>query len=224
MNRYFRVALIAVGVYALLVIGSSFASGQPTGVKTVKTSATSCSSNAEQLLGYINKQRAAIGSPVLSVDSRLVVAAQSKSYDMEQNGYYGHKLADNSDPFRFFREQGVKAAGSEELDVNGLSAKGDWLAFRGSQAHYKSLMGAQYTRIGISERCTNFTITKATGPDDNSSLIGVKAKSLTVIYLATPEPQAQAQQTSSNDCTTLYTAPTYIEGIQYPGHAYTSCS
>lgn len=197
-------ALVAyIVIFAFIVFASAHGisrnAAEPEQVPN--SAATTCSPDAGKLLSLINSERSKLGAPVLTVDTSLATAAGEKSRSLEDGLYYGHQIPDGTDIFKFLRNQGVKASASEELDVNALSPDEDWDAFRASSSHYSSLTNASYTRIGISERCVDYTIKTATGPDDNSRLVGQQAKELTVIYLASPEPTPAP--------TPQYSQPTY---------------
>lgn len=148
-----------------------------------------CSPDAKALVSKINTERSRLGEAPLELDRSLVAAANQKVTNMIEYQYYGHNFPDGStDTFKFVRGYGVNAAVSEDLDFNALNPTEDWGAFKNSPPHYESLTNATYTRIGAVEECVNYTVKHATGPDDNTNLIGTQAKELTVVYVAGDEP------------------------------------
>jgi len=146
-----------------------------------------CQTDVASLLALIINERARVGSPALTIDPALAASAHNKLADEVAGQYYGHNLLDGSSTGAFIRSQGVNAAWGEDLDVNALTPTIDWSSFKASAAHYASLTDPQYTRVGIAEQCVDLTIKASTGPDDNSNLIGVPVKELTVVHLAAPE-------------------------------------
>lgn len=180
-----------VGLYGLAVAYSAM---YPTPAATTHASASvpvTCSPNANTLVSEINTERTKLGENTLVQDETLVTAANMKVADMVNGQYYGHNFPDgDTDSFKFVSQAGVGGgvAVSEDLDFNALSPTIDWNSFKNSPAHYKSLTDAQYTRIGAVEKCVNYTVKHATGPDDNTNLLGTQAKELTVVYVADNEP------------------------------------
>lgn len=195
MKRLF--VLLAVVATALLVVGCvsayKISNHQPVAKALPPVYAPVCSPDSEALLNLINQERVKVGVPALRVDNALMTAATEKLNDMVKGAYYGHKLLDGSEPWRFERSQGVTAALGEDIDINALTPQADWVAFKNSPPHYASLTNALYSRVGLEERCTSYPIEHSTGPDDNSGMIGTTAHELTVVELAAPEPVQNTQ-------------------------------
>lgn len=178
--------LILAGLWLVAVLGAALPDPKPTNAVAEQKQKTQCVVNAKELLSLINNERERLGAPALTINSDLASIANNKLVDMRDNKYYGHLGLDGSKPDKYYRQFGVDSAFSEDLDVNAMSPAADWTALKGSPSHYKSLVNPQYTRIGIGSECEDYTITKTTGPDDNSNLVGKQAQELTVIEL-TPD-------------------------------------
>lgn len=196
MKKAIKIAgLSLLALIVLMVDLAVFANSRPhtpVPMAPVAAAAPVCSPDATKLTDLINQERIRIGSPVLITEHSLVSSATNKLNDEVSNKYYGHNLLDGSSWSTFARTQGVKAVASEDLDENALNPTDDWSAFKNSPAHYASLTDPQYSRIGVAEQCTDFTLQTGTGPGDNSSLVGTSIKELTVIHLAGPEPVVQS--------------------------------
>jgi uncharacterized protein YkwD len=149
--------------------------------------AVSCNMDADKLLGYINAERAKLGAPELHTDTTLAQASTLRSDDMISQGYFSHQTP-NGQWYDVVRSLGVKAKVSEDLGSNDDTPEEAWAEFKSSAAHYESLTNPQYTRVGISTKCTTYKLTKSIEPGDDQYL-GTTTTDLTVVTLAANEPQ-----------------------------------
>lgn len=191
LNKTHKVMLLIAGMLVLLVSVAVSASPRPV-VQPNTLSPPTCSPDASQLLSLINQERAKIGSPALAVDAALATSAHNKLTDEITNRYYGHNLIDGSNDVSILRAQGINAMSSEDLDENALTPSEDWLAFKNSPAHYASLTDPRYTRVGLAEQCTNYSLAKETDAEGNVPT-GTLIRELTVVHLAADEAKVQAQ-------------------------------
>lgn len=156
-----------------------------------------CIVDAGKLLGYINGERSRLGAPQLIVDTTLAQASKMRSDDMVAAGYFAHVAPSGKQWYETARSLGVKATIDEDIGSNDNTPEQSWQEFKDSKEHYASLINPKYIRVGISTLCTNYTLTKAVDSSDQQYL-GTKITDLTVITLATEEPQSAPKPVSCN--------------------------
>lgn len=105
---------------------------------------------AERIIELTNQKRIAAGLAPLSLDPKLVQAAQEKGRDMLARGYWAHVAPSGTTPWSFFLKEGydyryagenlARDFGSPEAVVNA------WMA---SPTHRENLFSGKYENIGI---------------------------------------------------------------------------
>ncbi len=93
---------------------------------------TLTSGSADEMLGYINAQRANVGSPALVLDSGMCSAAQSRANQIVSD--YSHN--------------GNNTGYAENINM-ALSVSDCYSSWAGSSGHYSNMMGYGYTRMGF---------------------------------------------------------------------------
>lgn len=102
------------------------------------------------LLGYTNNNRTANGLPVLSMNSRLAIAAQNKANHMVANDYWSHVAPDGTTPWYFFDQAGYAYLVAGENLAYGfdtsLGTVNGWMA---SPTHRDNILLPEYEEIGF---------------------------------------------------------------------------
>ena len=103
----------------------------------------------QQVIGLINRERAAWGLAPLHVDDRLMRVAQRHSQDMAANNFVSHIGSDGSSPWdRIRREDYPLAAGGETIAAGYPDPSSVVAGWKGSLPHWSILMG-EYQDIGV---------------------------------------------------------------------------
>ncbi|MEY4747155.1 MAG: hypothetical protein RLZZ416_204 [Candidatus Parcubacteria bacterium] len=142
-----RSEALAAAAGSLLVICVFFASALD---RAVMRSGQYASVVAAVLVDLANDDRMQENLDALTINPRLVAAAQAKADDMAAKSYFAHTSPEGVDPWHWFKEAGYsfEYAGenlavdfSDSSDVNG--------AWMNSQTHRANILGQHFTEIGI---------------------------------------------------------------------------
>lgn len=101
------------------------------------------------ILRLINEERKKAGRPLLTVDSTLEKAAQTKADDMVKNNYFSHTSPTYGSPFKMIQDFGIsyKAAGENIAGNPSIEAAVEsWLK---SDEHKKNILSNAYNYVGI---------------------------------------------------------------------------
>lgn len=101
------------------------------------------------ILRLINEERKKAGRPLLTVDSTLEKAAQTKADDMVKNNYFSHNSPTYGSPFKMIQDFGIsyKAAGENIAGNPSIEAAVEsWLK---SDEHKKNILSNAYNYVGI---------------------------------------------------------------------------
>lgn len=101
------------------------------------------------ILRLINEERKKTGRPLLTVDSTLEKAAQTKADDMVKNNYFSHTSPTYGSPFKMIQDFGIsyKAAGENIAGNPSIEAAVEsWLK---SDEHKKNILSNAYNYVGI---------------------------------------------------------------------------
>lgn len=101
------------------------------------------------ILRLINEERKKAGRPLLTVDSTLEKAAQTKADDMVKNNYFSHTSPTYGSPFKMIQDFGIsyKAAGENIAGNPSIEAAVEsWLK---SDEHKKNILLNAYNYVGI---------------------------------------------------------------------------
>lgn len=97
-----------------------------------------------------NGDRAENGIALLTIDPKLVAAAQAKANDMAARGYFAHIAPDGTDPWHWFREAGYDFDYAGENLAVDFSDSGDVeRAWMDSPTHRGNILDPRFTHIGI---------------------------------------------------------------------------
>lgn len=105
---------------------------------------------AQQVIDLTNAQRKQNGLPALQTDAKLSSVAQTKSDDMQKNGYFSHTSPTYGSPFDMMRDFGVtyRTAG-ENIAQGQRSAQEVVNAWMNSEGHRKNILSKDFTHIGV---------------------------------------------------------------------------
>ena len=105
---------------------------------------------ATVLVDQTNEERVVEHLNGLTVNDKLVLAAQLKADDMAAQGYFSHNSPDGKTPWYWFKQAGYDyAAAGENLAVNFSDSKDVTDAWMRSESHRANIMSGNYTEIGI---------------------------------------------------------------------------
>jgi len=113
-------------------------------------SAPALSPALQQVVDLTNQHRAAAGLPSLSVDQRLVNAAQAHSNDMAAHNTMSHTGSDGSDPGQRITAAGYRwRAWAENVAAGYPDAPSVDQGWWNSPGHHDNMMSTAITQIGV---------------------------------------------------------------------------
>ncbi len=153
-----------------------------------------------QLLQGTNDQRVANGLPALSLNSKLIQAAQAKADDMSSRDYWSHNTPEGSPPWVFFTNAGYNYQTAGEnlaygFDTSAYAISG-WMA---SPGHKANILNSTYTEVGFGY--ANSANYQGTGPETiivaeyGSPQVLAAAPANTPVASASPTPAAPPAST-----------------------------
>ena len=102
------------------------------------------------LVNLTNNDRSSFGIESLSVNPKLVSAAQEKANDMAMKGYFSHTSPDGTEPWYWIEVAGYQySSAGENLAIDfsdSAEVEKAWLA---SLTHRANLLNGKFTEIGI---------------------------------------------------------------------------
>jgi uncharacterized YkwD family protein len=105
---------------------------------------------ARQVVDLTNEQRRRNGLPSLQVDTQLSSVAQTKSQDMQQNGYFSHTSPTYGSPFDMMRDFGVSYRTAGENIAQGQRSPQEVVnAWMNSEGHRRNILNGNFTHIGV---------------------------------------------------------------------------
>jgi uncharacterized protein YkwD len=102
-----------------------------------------------QVLGLVNRERAANGCGAVVGDSGLAAVARSHSADMRDRGYFDHVDPSGQDPFRRAAAAGVTGARAENIAQGQGDAAAVMAAWMASPGHRANILDCSLTRLGV---------------------------------------------------------------------------
>lgn len=104
----------------------------------------------ENVLKHLNQSRQEKGLMDLTLNDKLIKAAQDKMDDMIKNNYFAHTSPDGISPWNWFAKNGYnyKYAG-ENLAINFLTVEAQHQAWMESTSHRKNILNPNYKEVGI---------------------------------------------------------------------------
>lgn len=102
------------------------------------------------LVDLANQDRVAENVGGLTINPKLVAAAQMKADDMAAKGYFSHTTPEGYDSWHWFKEAGYEYAyAGENLAVDFSESNDVEKAWMQSPSHRENILNAHYTEIGI---------------------------------------------------------------------------
>ncbi|MEI6775550.1 MAG: CAP domain-containing protein [Chloroflexales bacterium] len=142
-----RPAARAERLSALYSIYLPFISQPGTPVQTVEQRQM-----ADQVLALVNSERATAGCAALTMNDKLIAAAQGQSQDMAVQNFFSHT---NPDPNRATLSQRVNAVGYTWSSIGENIAAGQntpadvMTSWMNSPGHKANILNCAYTEIGV---------------------------------------------------------------------------
>ncbi|WP_428911259.1 CAP domain-containing protein [Niallia sp. Krafla_26] len=108
------------------------------------------SNYAKQVVDLTNEQRRKNGLSDLQLDTKLSNVAQTKSEDMQKNGYFSHTSPTYGSPFDMMRDFGVSYRTAGENIAQGQRTPQEVVnAWMNSEGHRKNILNGNFTHIGV---------------------------------------------------------------------------
>ncbi|CAL9618281.1 hypothetical protein SUDANB120_05805 [Streptomyces sp. enrichment culture] len=105
---------------------------------------------AAQILALVNKERAAVGCPALTVNEQLTKAAQAHSEDMASHSTMSHTGSDGSDPGQRITRAGYEWRTYGENVAYGYStAEQVMQGWMNSPGHRQNILNCAFKEIGV---------------------------------------------------------------------------
>ena len=119
------------------------------GTPAPQTGTGQLSSEEQQLLTLINKERAKGGLGALQADMELMKVARIKANDMVQNNYFSHYSPTYGSPFDMMRQFGITFKAAAENIAGNSTIQGAVTAWMNSAGHKANIMNGTYNYTGI---------------------------------------------------------------------------
>lgn len=103
----------------------------------------------QEMLGYINTERAKANAPALVLDQKLSDGAAIKSKDMAQNNYFSHTSPTYGSPFDMMKSLGITYRTAGENIAKHTSVKGAHDAFMNSPGHKANILNTGFKKLGL---------------------------------------------------------------------------
>lgn len=127
---------------------------QQTG-RTQNQVAGNSSQYARQVVDLTNEYRRRSGLADLQIDARLSSVAQTKSQDMQRNGYFSHTSPTYGSPFDMMRDFGVSYRAAGENIAQGQRTPQEVVnAWMNSEGHRRNILNGNFTHIGVGYEST----------------------------------------------------------------------
>jgi len=104
---------------------------------------------AERVVDLVNRERRRAGCRALTIDQRIVAAAQAHSVDMATNRYFSHTSLDGRTFADRIREAGYPRPAAENIARGQRSADDVVRAWMNSSGHRANILNCGYTTIGV---------------------------------------------------------------------------
>lgn len=145
-----RHVLGATGAVALTVLSVALLAGAAFYARTYLVSPQMAAVISSVLVDLTNDDRADASLPTLTVNPKLVAAAQAKANDMAAKGYFAHTSPDGTTSWQWFRDAGYAyASAGENLAVDFSDSEDVEEAWMDSPTHRANIMSGKFTEIGI---------------------------------------------------------------------------
>ena len=102
------------------------------------------------MVDLTNEQRRKNGLAALQMDTQLSQVAQTKSQDMQKNGYFSHTSPTYGSPFDMMRDFGVSYRTAGENIAQGQRTPQEVVnAWMNSAGHRQNILNGNFTHIGV---------------------------------------------------------------------------
>ncbi|MEI7768898.1 MAG: CAP domain-containing protein [Chloroflexales bacterium] len=107
---------------------------------------------ADQVLALVNSERAVAGCAALTMNDKLIMAAQGHSQDMAEKGFFSHT---NPDPSRATLSQRIDAVGyswsalGENIAAGYSTPTAVMAGWMSSSGHRANILNCSYAEIGV---------------------------------------------------------------------------
>lgn len=102
-----------------------------------------------KMLNLVNAERAKVGSPALSMDTKIVVVARAHSRDMFERRYFSHYSPEGKDAGDRMEEGGVSFTLAGENLAYAPDVETAHQGLMESEGHRRNILDPQFKRIGI---------------------------------------------------------------------------
>ncbi len=102
-----------------------------------------------EMLGYVNAERAKANLVPLTLDKALCDGAYLKSKDMADHNYFSHTSPSYGSPFDMMKSLGITYRAAAENIAKNISVSGAHTAFMNSPGHKANILGSQYSKVGF---------------------------------------------------------------------------
>ena len=117
---------------------------------TTQQATGNISEYARQVVDLTNEQRRINGLAALQIDTQLSQVAQTKSQDMQSNGYFSHTSPTYGSPFDMMRDFGVSYRTAGENIAQGQRTPQEVVnAWMNSAGHRQNILNGNFTHIGV---------------------------------------------------------------------------
>ncbi len=117
-------------------------------VSVLQASATEITPRS--VLDTMNTYRKIHGLGPLFIDQRLMLAAEDRMHDMEEQGYWDHRDPEGKSPFRFLAPRGFRFSFAGENLATGFETVevlvDSWMA---SEGHRANVLSTGFTSVGV---------------------------------------------------------------------------
>ncbi|MFD7656543.1 CAP domain-containing protein [Actinosynnema sp. NPDC059797] len=103
----------------------------------------------DEVVALVNEARDLAGCEPLTVDERVVEAAQEHSTDMAERGYFSHTTPDGVDFAQRMRTAGYPNPGGENIAKGQRSAEQVMNSWMNSDGHRRNILNCGFTTIGV---------------------------------------------------------------------------
>jgi uncharacterized protein YkwD len=136
--------------YTPLAIPAGYQTLLPVVIGLGAPSSQSFSNEAQALLAATNAERAAVGCPALTLNSKLSAAAQGHAEDMLQNDFYAHRGSDNAtNGTRITRQGYLWSMAGENITAGYTTAESALTSWLTSAGHRANIINCSYREMGV---------------------------------------------------------------------------
>ncbi len=139
---------VGIVVFTVLILGSFFVSAFY--LRSLIAGNQLAAVITSTLIDLANGDRKSEDLGTLTVNSKLVAAAQAKADDMAKGGYFAHVSPDGKNSWTWFKDAGYQFSyAGENLAVDFSDSEDVERAWMNSPTHRANIMNGKFTEIGI---------------------------------------------------------------------------